>query len=132
MNRFLAVVTTMLVALTAYQWTALSEMRSALSATRQQDASRIRAAELASFNRRSDELMDVMQWLDGFYRSADGLQRPSGLCVNGMPDFDGIRAWVFDTYLRTRTAGASPEAARQQLTDTLLDSNEWRAKHSAR
>ena len=129
MTRFLAVVTTMLVALTAYQWIALSEMRSALAVTRQQDASRIREAELSNFNRRSAELMDVMQWLDGYYRSADGLQRPSGLCVKGAPDFDGIRTWVFDTYLHTRTAGASPEAARQQLTDALRGSDEWRSKH---
>jgi hypothetical protein len=132
MTRFLAVVTTLLVALTTYQWVVLSQMRSRLAATEQQDRPRIREAELANFNRRSTELVDVMQWLDDFYRSSDGLLRPTGLCVNGTPDFDGIRAWIFETYLQTRTAGASPDAARQQLTDALRGSDEWRSKHPGR
>jgi hypothetical protein len=129
MTRFFAATTTVLVALTLYQWVALSQMRSKLAETGEQ---RVRAAELSNFNRRSAELVDVMRWLDGFYRSADGLQRPTGLCINDAPDFDGIRTWIFGTYLRTRTAGASPEAARQQLTDMLRDSDEWRAKHPGR
>jgi hypothetical protein len=132
MTRFLAATTTMLVALTLYQWMALSQLRSKLATTEDEDRSRIRAGELSNFDRRSGELVDVMRWLDGFYRSADGLQRSTGLCVNGTPDFDGIRAWIFDTYLHTRTAGASPEAARQQLIDAIRGSDEWRKKHGER
>ena len=57
------------------------------------------------------EFLQAMQRLDAFYQSVEGLQRPVGLSVDGVPDFLGIAAWVFDVYLNARLAGEPTEAA---------------------
>ena len=36
----------------------------------------------------------AMEWLHGYYKAADGLQRPEGLWIDGHPDYTGISTWI--------------------------------------
>jgi hypothetical protein len=76
-------------------------------------------------------MVAVVQWLDDFYRSADGLQRPSGLWRPDLNTADGeaIGVWIFDVYLQSRMAGKSDAEARQMIVDQVKGTDEWRVKH---
>jgi len=80
-----------------------------------------------SFNR--DEFLNVLNQLDSFYSSRDGLQRANGLSISGGPDFLGIATWVFDVYLNARLGGASPGVAWARVEDAIRATDEWRTKH---
>ena len=75
------------------------------------------------------EFLQAMQRLDAFYQSVEGLQRPVGLSVDGVPDFLGIAAWVFDVYLNARLAGEPTEAAWARVVRAIEATEEWRQKH---
>ena len=80
-----------------------------------------------AFNRA--EFLNVLQQLDNFYRSPDGLLRPEGLSINGGPDFLGIAAWVFDVYLNERLSGGSSTVAWTRVVNAIQATDEWRRKH---
>ncbi len=82
---------------------------------------------VVSFDRQ--EFLQVLQQLDAFYRSPEGLQRPNGLSIAGGPDFLGIAAWLFDVYLNQRLSGASPNVAWTRVTDAIRATDEWKARH---
>jgi hypothetical protein len=80
---------------------------------------------------RREELAATMQWLDEFYRSADGLQRPGGLWradINA-PDSEAIAVWIFDVYLQARLSGKSDAEAREIVIGQIKSTDEWRRKH---
>lgn len=80
---------------------------------------------------RREEMAAAVQWLDDFYRSADGLQRPTGLWRPDLdkPDGEAIGVWIFDVYLQSRLAGKSDAEARQVIVDQVKATDEWRLKH---
>lgn len=80
---------------------------------------------------RREEMVAVVQWLDDFYRSADGLQRPTGLWRPDLnkPDGEAIGVWILDVYLHSRLAGKSEAEARQVIVDQVRGTDEWRLKH---
>jgi hypothetical protein len=86
------------------------------------DASRIGAATAV-------EMTDALEWLDEFYRSPGGLQRPDGLVQNGHVDFDAISHWLFRIYLEERSAQGSPELARASVEKAIRATPEWQQKH---
>jgi hypothetical protein len=75
------------------------------------------------------EMIEAGAWLDQFYRSPEGLQRPQGLSNNGVPDWEGVGAWLFDVYLKARVAGKSPADSRQAVVTAIQKTDEWKAKH---
>jgi len=76
------------------------------------------------------EMSETLKWLDEFYRSPDGLQRPSGIVNdNGNVDFESISNWLFRNYLQARAHGATPDEAREILAKQIRDSPEWQEKH---
>ncbi len=75
------------------------------------------------------EMAETLRWLDGFYSSAEGLQRPGGLVVNGTVDYEAISNWLFRNYLQARADGATPEEARKGIAEAIEASPEWRSKH---
>ena len=75
------------------------------------------------------EMTDTLQWLDELYSSPDGLQRPSGIIVNGKVDFASIATWGFLNYLQARADGRTPEGARAVIRRAIWDSPEWQEKH---
>lgn len=96
---------------------------------------RFSVAKLAaeSMLTRREELMRAATWLNDFYRSQEGLQRPGGLWLadQQQPDIEAITVWIFDVYLRARIEGKSEEEARQAVLDTIRGTDEWRRKHAS-
>jgi hypothetical protein len=80
-----------------------------------------------SFDR--NEFLDVLNRLDAYYASADGLQRPAGLSIANGPDFLGIATWVFDVYLNERLSGGSPTVAWTRVVNAIQQTDEWKTKH---
>src|SRR5262249_18610983 len=75
------------------------------------------------------EMTDTLRWLDAFYRSPDGLQRPSGIITNGNLDYESISNWLFRNYLQARAHGATAEEARESVAKQIRESPEWQEKH---
>jgi len=80
---------------------------------------------------RREEMVAAVEWLDDFYRSADGLRRPTGLWRPDLnkPDGEAIGVWILDVYLQSRIAGKSDTEARQVVMDQVKGTDEWRLKH---
>jgi hypothetical protein len=74
-----------------------------------------------------EEFMTEMQALHDFYRADEGLQRPAGI---GAFDKDAIGQWLYNTYVRQREEGKSPEQARKAYQDAIRTSDEWKVKHA--
>ena len=79
-----------------------------------------------------DELIRAVRWLDEFYRSPEGLQRPDGLWLpqSGTVDAEAIGVWVLDVYLQARLGDASEDQARQAVIDQIQATEEWQRRHS--
>jgi hypothetical protein len=75
------------------------------------------------------EMIQAGAWLDGYYRSAEGLRRPAGLSQNGVPDWEGVGAWLFDVYFNARVDGKTPDQARAVVVAAIRHTDEWQGKH---
>src|SRR5262245_9913525 len=75
------------------------------------------------------EMSETLKWLDEFYRSSEGLQRPTGIVNDGKVDFESISNWLFRNYLQARAHGATPDEAREMVAKQIRDSPEWAEKH---
>jgi hypothetical protein len=132
LTRILAVTTALLALLAIQQCSSIGDLRTQLADAQAQALSEARALVAASMEGQHAETQRVMTWLNDFYKSIDGLQRPEGLWIDGHPDFEGIGMWVFDVYLRNRLNGQSEEQARRTVEDAIKQSDEWRTKHQPR
>jgi hypothetical protein len=131
-NTFLAIVILVLLGQIAWQEMRISGLKADLQqAQRSLDAGVERMATDRLKNLRREEMVATVQWLDDFYRSADGLQRPSGLWRPDLnkPDGEAIGVWVLDVYLQSRLAGKPDAEARQAVADQIKSTDEWRLKH---
>ena len=118
----LATAVVALLVVVAYQWSGLGSLRAELELAKS-------PAEIAKLLPDRREMAETGIWLHEFYKSPDGLQRPEGLWIEGHPDFDGISAWVLDTYQRDRLSGLSKEQARESIATQIRGSDEWKLKH---
>ena len=75
------------------------------------------------------EMIQAGAWLDGYYRSAEGLQRTEGLSKNGAPDWEGVGAWLFDVYFMARVDGKTPDQTRAAVVAAIRRTEEWQSKH---
>ena len=132
LTRVLAVSTALLAALVIHQYSTINQLRSDVVVAQTRALADQRALVADSMEGQGDEVQHVMTWLNDFYRSADGLQRPNGLWIDGHPDFKGLSVWVFDVYLRHRLRGDTEDQARKAIETAIKDSDEWRVKHGAR
>lgn len=132
MNTILAIAILVLLGQIAWQEMRISGLKADLQqAQRSLDAGVERMATERIKNLRREEMVSMVQWLDDFYRSAEGLQRPTGLWradVN-TPDAEAIGVWVLDVYLQARLAGKSDADARQAVVEQIKSTDEWRQKH---
>jgi hypothetical protein len=131
-NTLLALIVLALFGWVAWEEARISRLRSDMAqAQRALDfaVDRMAAERLKTFRR--EEMVAAVQWLDDFYRSADGLQRPTGLWRPDLnkPDGEAIGVWIFDVYLQSRLAGQSDAEARQAIVDQVKGTDEWRRKH---
>jgi hypothetical protein len=76
-----------------------------------------------------EEMIRAGERLDQYYRSAEGLQRSEGLSKDGIPDWEGVGAWLFDVYLHARVNGLDAAAAFSSVIAEIRKTGEWRAKH---
>ena len=76
-----------------------------------------------------NEMTDTLEWLDRYYASSGGLQRPDGLVTNGRIDFDAVSHWLFRHYLDARSRGATPQVARASIENAIRATPEWQKKH---
>ena len=129
LTRILAVATALLAALVIHQYSRIGDFRLELADAQTSAAVRARASLVDSMEGQGPEMQRAMTWLNDFYKSPDGLQRPEGLWIGGHPDFEGLSVWVFDVYLRHRLKGEPEEQARQAVVDAIKQSDEWRTKH---
>jgi hypothetical protein len=75
------------------------------------------------------EVLDAMNWLDGYYQSAEGLNRSQGVSLDGKPDFEALAAWIFDVFLNSRLSGLDLNTSRQNVARAIQETLEWRQKH---
>lgn len=131
-NTLLAIVILILLGQAAWQTMRISSLRADLDqTTRTLDGHVERLATDRIKGLRRDDMAAMVEWLDQFYRSADGLQRPTGLWrvdVN-RPDVEAIGVWILDVYLQARMAGKSDAEAREAVEAQLKSTDEWRRKH---
>jgi len=133
-NTVLVLAVLVLLGTTAWQGMQVSSLTAGLAQAERAlelNVSRQATERLQSIRR--EELVGAVAWLDEFYRSADGLQRPNGLWraeVN-QPDAEAIGVWVLDVYLQARLGGATDTEARQAVMDQIKATDEWRHKHAA-
>ena len=106
-----------------YQWSTVRSLRTELA-----DRGRMLRECRQAIPTRS-ELTSAAQWLHEYYQSQEGLQRPQGLSIDNRPDFEGVAAWILDTYVWARAEGAGEEEARQRIVRAIQGSDEWKAKH---
>ena len=131
MNTILAIVVLVLLGWIAWQGLRINGLEADLQqARRSLDTAVERMAGERIKNLRREEMVSMVQWLDGFYRSQEGLQRPNGLWrADNTPDGEAIGVWVLDVYLQSRLAGKSDAEARQAVVDQIRSTDEWRQKH---
>ena len=132
MNTVLAIAILVLLGQIAWQEMRISGLKADLQQSqRSLDAAVERMATERIKNLRREEMAAMVQWLDDFYRSKEGLQRPGGLWRADInkPDGEAIGVWVLDVYLQARLAGKSDADARQAVVDQIKSTDEWRQKH---
>lgn len=132
MNTLLAIAVLVLLGVIAWQGMRISGLDADLQqARRSLDTAVERMAGERIKNLRREEMVATVQWLDDFYRSTEGLQRPTGLWRADLnkPDSEAIGVWVLDVYLQARLAGKSDVDARQAVVDQIQSTDEWRQKH---
>jgi hypothetical protein len=129
LTRILAVATALLAALVIHQYNQIGQLRAEIADAQAQAVTRARQLTAESMEGQGAEVRRVMSWLNGFYKSADGLQRSEGLWITGAPDYEGIGFWVFEVYLRNRLKGMTEDQARQSIENAIKQSDEWRSKH---
>jgi hypothetical protein len=112
-----------LCALALYQWSTVRALQAQLA-----DRGRV-LRECRQFIPTRSELTAATRWLDEYYQSQEGLQRPQGLSIDGRPDFEGVTAWILDTYVWSRAEGASEQEARDRIVRAIRESDEWKTKH---
>ena len=128
-SRILAVTTILLALLTLHQYSTIEQLRADEPGIQSIAAANARAAIVDALRSESGDVRHAIAWLDDFYRSPDGLRRPEGLCVNGRPDYDALRVWIVDVYMRERLNGTSDETALNAVRAGIERTPEWRAKH---
>lgn len=129
-NTLMALVILVLLGQAAWQAMRMSALRAELAQSQRDLEGRVAtlAAERLKFRR--EEMAGAVAWLDEFYRSKDGLQRPGGLVnAESRPDGEAIGVWILDVYLKARIEGATEEQARQRVMDNIKATEEWRKKH---
>jgi hypothetical protein len=130
LTRALVVTSVLLAAIVIYQYDRIGQLEADVVTAQAQAVTRARAVTAESMQGQADEVQRTLTWLNNFYKSQDGLQRPEGLWINDGPDFVGISAWVFDVYLRGRLMGLSEDEARKAVETAIKQSDEWKTKHA--
>ena len=130
LNGALAIAILVLLGYAAWQAMRISSLTAQLEQSQRELDRRVARLAADRLNVRREEMAAVVLWLDEFYRSKDGLQRPGGLVsADSRPDGEAIGVWVLDVYLKARIEGLSEHEARNRVIDSIKGTEEWRKKH---
>jgi hypothetical protein len=130
LNTLLAVVVLVLLGNAAWQAMRMSALRAELQQSQRSLETSVATLAAEKLKFRREEMAAIVGWLDEFYRSKEGLQRPGGLInAESRPDGEAIGVWILDVYLKARIEGASEDEARQRVIDNIKGTEEWRKKH---
>jgi hypothetical protein len=118
----------------AWQGMRISGLKAEVAQARRELNTRVERMALEKLQERREDLVAAVAFVDEFYRSPEGLQRPEGLWLSQSRtiDAEAIGTWVLDVYLKARIAGATDAEARQAIADNIKGSDEWRRKHPSR
>ena len=118
----------------AWQGMRISGLKAEVDQARRELNTRVERLALEKLQERREDLVAAVAFVDEFYRSPEGLQRPEGLWHADAKrvDAEAIGTWVLDVYLKARIAGATDAEARQAIADNIKGSEEWRRKHPGR
>ena len=128
-TRILAVVSALLAALVIHQYSQIGQLRAEVANAEERGAMNAKSSMVNSLTEQGAELQRTMTWLNDYYKAPDGLQRPTGLWIDGHPDYEGLSVWVFTVYLPHRLRGDTEEQSRQAVVDAIKQSEEWQVKH---
>ena len=128
-TRILAVVSALLAALVIHQYSQIGQLRAEAANAEERGSINAKSSMVNSLSEQGGEIQRTMSWLNDFYKGPDGLQRPTGLWIDGHPDFEGLSVWVFSVYLPHRLRGETEEQSRQAVVDAIKQSEEWQVKH---
>jgi hypothetical protein len=129
-NTLLVIVIVLLLGQAGWQTMQLSAVKDQLRQSQRALSTRVESMAGAKLQFPREELAAAVKWLDDFYRSPDGLQRPGGLVnPDHRPDGEAIGVWIVEVYLHARIEGATETEARQRVIDNIKGTDEWRAKH---
>ena len=128
-TRILAVVSALLAALVIHQYSQIGQLRADVANAEQRGSINAKSAMVNALSQQGAEIQRTMSWLNDYYKGPDGLQRPSGLWIDGHPDYEGISVWVFSVYLPHRLRGDTEDQSRQAVVDAIKQSEEWQIKH---
>ena len=128
-TRILAVVSALLAALTIHQYSQIGQLRAEAANAEERGSINAKSSMVNTLSEQGGEIQRTMSWHNDFYKGPDGLQRPSGLWIDGHPDFEGLSVWVFTVYLPHRLRGETEEQSRQAVVDAIKQSEEWQVKH---
>ena len=130
-NTVLALVVLVLLGQAAWQAMRVSAVKAELQQAQRDLETRVERLAAEKLKARREDTVAAVQWLDEFYRSPEGLQRPNGLWRADInkTDAEAIGVWVLDVYLQSRLGGASDAEARKAVEDAIRGSDEWKQKH---
>jgi hypothetical protein len=133
-NTLMALVILALLGQAAWQGMRISGLKAEVDQARRELNTRVERLALEKLQERREDLVAAVAFVDEFYRSPEGLQRPDGLWQADARrvDAEAIGTWVLDVYLKARIAGATDAEARQSIADNIKGSDEWRRKHPSR
>jgi len=133
-NTLMALVILALLGQAAWQGMRISGLKAEVDQARRELNTRVERMALEKLQERREDLVAAVAFVDDFYRSPEGLQRPEGLwqAEAKKVDAEAIGTWVLDVYLKARIAGATDAEARQAIADNIKGSDEWRRKHPGR
>jgi hypothetical protein len=133
-NTLMALVILALLGQAAWQGMRISGLKAEVAQARRELNTRVERMALEKLQERREDLVAAVAFVDEFYRSPEGLQRPEGLWLSQSRtiDAEAIGTWVLDVYLKARIAGATDAEARQAIADNIKGSDEWRRKHPSR
>ena len=89
-TRILAVVSALLAALVIHQYSQIGQLRAEVANAEERGSINAKSSMVSSLSEQGGEIQRTMSWLNDFYKGPDGLQRPSGLWIDGHPDFEGL------------------------------------------
>ena len=130
-NSILGLVILLLLVFVAWQAIRIGGLQADLEQSRRTLDQGVSKLALEKLQGRRVEMVEAAKWLEQFYRSPEGLQRPDGLWRADVreTDVEAIGVWILDVYLNERVSGKTDAEARQKVVDAIRATDEWRKKH---